>query len=291
MPNVATLPVLTGQCSATAIAPTATDNCAGQITATTADPTVYNSQGSFIIHWNFNDGNGNVFTQNQSVLVDDNLAPVPNLATLPTISGECSASVSGVPTATDNCSGQITGTNSNPLTYNSPGTYPILWTYTDVEGNFSTQNQTVTVTGTVQTWFADADGDDFGGSSVVQCLRPANGFVLAELAAGSTGTDDCNDENPAVNPAATEICNSIDDDCDAQIDENVQTTFFADADGDGFGNVLVSQNACTAPVGFVSNSTDCDDADPLEFPGQTWFVDADGDDFGGSSVVQVFAPG
>ena len=28
---------------------------------------------------------------------------------------------------------------------------------------------------------------------------------------------------------------------------------------------------------------DCDDKDPLEFPGQTWYIDADADNYGGSA--------
>ncbi|MBK9639427.1 MAG: SprB repeat-containing protein [Bacteroidetes bacterium] len=37
-------------------------------------------------------------------------------------------------------------------------------------------------------------------------------------------------------------------------------TYYADADGDSFGNALVSMVSCTgAPVGFVTNDTDCDE--------------------------------
>jgi hypothetical protein len=51
VPNVASLPTVTGECSATVTAPTATDNCGGQVTGTTADSTSYNGQGTFIVHW------------------------------------------------------------------------------------------------------------------------------------------------------------------------------------------------------------------------------------------------
>src|SRR5690606_16146212 len=46
---------------------------------------------------------------------------------------------------TDNCEGTITGTTTDPLTYNAQGTYTITWTYDDGNGNTSTQNQTVIV--------------------------------------------------------------------------------------------------------------------------------------------------
>jgi Putative metal-binding motif/Secretion system C-terminal sorting domain/Mycoplasma protein of unknown function, DUF285 len=49
----------------------------------------------------------------------------------------------------------------------------------------------------------------------------------------------------------------------------VATVFFADADGDGFGNAAAPQNACSQPSGFVSNSTDCNDANANVRPNAT----------------------
>jgi hypothetical protein len=42
-----------------------------------------------------------------------------------------------------------------------------------------------------------------------------------------------------------------------------------DADLDGFGNPSVSSQACTSLAGYIANSGDCDDADPLVNPTQT----------------------
>jgi hypothetical protein len=60
------------------------------------------------------------------------------------------------------------------------------------------------------------------------------------------------------------------------------TAFFADADGDGFGNAAVSINACSAPSGFVSNSTDCNDANPNIKPGAIEICNGIDDDCNGT---------
>ena len=96
------------------------------------------------MNWTFDDGNGNISTQTQTVIVEDTTAPVPDVAELATVTGECSATVSA-PTATDNCSGAIIGSTSDPLTYDEQGTYTVNWTFDDGNGNSSTQIQTVVV--------------------------------------------------------------------------------------------------------------------------------------------------
>lgn len=56
--------------------------------------------------------------------------------------------------------------------------------------------------------------------------------------------------------------------------------FYADADGDGFGDAAVSLLACSAPANYVSNNTDCNDLDALINPLTVWYVDLDMDGFG-----------
>ncbi|TVZ55206.1 putative secreted protein (Por secretion system target) [Lutibacter sp. Hel_I_33_5] len=74
-PIAPTLADVTGECSATVTAPTTTDNCAGTITGTTTDSLTYTTQGTHIITWNFDDGNGNSTTASQNVIISDSTPP------------------------------------------------------------------------------------------------------------------------------------------------------------------------------------------------------------------------
>jgi len=150
VPTIASLPTITKECAVTTLdipVPTANDNCVGIIIATTNDPLTYTEQGTYTINWTYNDGNGNTTTQQQTIVVDDVTAPVPTIASLPTITKECAVMTTdiAVPTANDNCVGIITATTNDPLTYTEQGTYTINWTYNDGNGNTTTQQQTIVV--------------------------------------------------------------------------------------------------------------------------------------------------
>ncbi len=92
----------------------------------------------------FNANNCSVVSNAITATIVDNTAPVPTIANLPVITGECSVTVTP-PTATDDCAGTVTGQTNNPSTYSQQGTYNITWTYSDGNGNSSVQTQTVIV--------------------------------------------------------------------------------------------------------------------------------------------------
>ena len=43
-----------------------------------------------VVTWTYDDGNGNTVTQTQDVVINDVTAPVPDVASLPDVTGECS---------------------------------------------------------------------------------------------------------------------------------------------------------------------------------------------------------
>ncbi len=144
-----------------------------------------------------------------------------------------------------------------------------------------------------QIWYKDTDGDGYaqtGAATITQCARPVGYKAATEL---TSTTGDCNDNNASINPAATEVCDGIDNDCDGSTDEGVLTTYYADVDQDGFGNPSSSTQACSLPGGYVTNNTDCNDNDALEKPGQIWYKDTDGDTYaqtGASTITQCLRP-
>ncbi len=151
------------------------------------------------------------------------------------------------------------------------------------------------------TWYADADGDGYGGDQFTAeaCSAP-DGYV--------DNTDDCDDLQPATYPSAAEVCDEQDNDCDGTVDEGVGFTWYADTDGDGYGDATNTSTECDMPPGYSANGDDCDDAvassNPSAFEvcdgvdndcdgsidgsnainASTWYADSDGDGYGDAST-------
>ncbi|WP_162340459.1 T9SS type B sorting domain-containing protein, partial [Cyclobacterium salsum] len=89
------------------------------------------------------DKNGNAFNSNALVNVEDQSAPLPSLASLPVLRAECALESWEPPTASDNCDGSIVGVPDKnlPIQENTL----ITWTFTDSNGNSSTQTQEVVI--------------------------------------------------------------------------------------------------------------------------------------------------
>ena len=154
------------------------------------------------------------------------------------------------------------------------------------------------------TWYGDADGDGYGNPDlfVVACEAP-EAFVDNAL--------DCDDTEELAWIGGTERCDGADNDCDGSIDVGAvdADTWYADADGDGYGTPLYTTSSCTVPAGYVADATDCDDTEALAWTGASelcdgvdndcdgtvdnddaldatdWYADVDGDGYGDASEV------
>jgi hypothetical protein len=126
------------------------------------------------------------------------------------------------------------------------------------------------------TWYGDADGDGYGGTQfqAEACDVPA-GYVA--------NSDDCDDVNAASYPGASEICDGWDNDCDNTVDEGVLTTWYADADGDGYGDPSTSADACHMPPGYSPNGDDCNDANAGSSPAALEVCDGADNDCDGTT--------
>ncbi len=110
-------------------------------------------------------------------------------------------------------------------------------------------------------WYQDNDTDGFGDVLV-------DSITCFELPGYVFDNTDCNDANSDINPGESESCNSFDDNCNDLIDEDlVFTTYYVDADEDYYGNAEFDSLWCSIIIGYVADSTDCDDTNPDINPG------------------------
>lgn len=137
---------------------------------------------------------------------------------------------------------------------------------------------------TFTTYYSDLDFDGYGaGIAQSYCVDPGASYSLNDY--------DCDDTNASAYPGATEVCNGLDDNCDGNVDEGLLQTFYADVDGDGYGNPSSSVMACSVPVGYSSSNGDCDDTNAAYNPATIWYEDADGDGYYGNTQVGCLSPG
>jgi hypothetical protein len=146
------------------------------------------------------------------------------------------------------------------------------------------------------TWYFDEDGDGYGAGDAATEACSITGDLV-------DNDSDCDDTDAGTFPGADEYCDSVDNDCDDEIDEDPvdPSTFYVDVDGDGHGTDDATTTACDLPDGYSDDADDCDDGDAELSPSaaevcddadndcdgdvdedvlETFYLDSDGDGYG-----------
>jgi hypothetical protein len=168
--------------------------------------------------------------------------------------------------------------------------------------------------------YTDVDNDDFGtNATLVSVNLSCADFHEAPV------NGDCNDNNSAIHPGVTEICNGVDDNCNSLTDDNDpgvigRSLWYIDGDNDTYGSLSDPGSlACFQPVNKVADHTDCndgnsavhpnaieicngvdddcnslsDDNDPQVTGQSLWYLDGDNDSYGNNNdpgTVACFQP-
>ncbi|MCB9618259.1 MAG: hypothetical protein H6724_02270 [Sandaracinus sp.] len=129
--------------------------------------------------------------------------------------------------------------------------------------------------------FVDEDSDGRGDGD-----RPA--MACPGSPRFSTVGDDCDDDDPARNPAQVEVCDGVDNDCDDRADEQARAVpWYPDTDGDGFGDASATPTtSCGRPEGHVLNAFDCDDTRSTVSPRAAEQCNGRDDDCDGVAVFE-----
>jgi len=256
----------------------------------------------------------------------------PSFASIPAQICENAAAITLVPAvAGGTFSGPgVSGNSFNPADA-LEGVHTITYTLGGLDACYSS-DQTIEVVAPSFTYFADVDGDTYGNAlSFISSCDPSApvGYVVdatdcndanpsinpgavelcnfidddcdglidegfdVDMDGFTSCGGDCNDNDNTVYPGAMEVCNGVDDDCNLLVDDGLTfITYYADVDGDTYGDASSSVSTCNgAPMGYVSNSTDCDDNNAAVNPAATEICNLIDDDCDGLIDENIIVAG
>jgi hypothetical protein len=259
-PDAASLADVTDACiidSADVAIPTATNSCAAGIPGTPDVTFPITTVGTTVVTWSWDDGVSQI-TQTQNLIVTGNdvTPPTPDAAALPDLSGTCEVQApSPAPSASDNCSPPMFGTPDVTFPITTVGTTVVTWTFTDGNGNSTTQTQNVIVSDTTAPVLDQASiADEEGCSSVTPVAAP-------------TATDNCTGTVagvadvtfPITTPGTTVVTWSFDDGNGNLVTQTQNVTVNTVDNTTSVSGTTISANA----TGVTYQWIDCSTNDPI----------------------------
>ncbi|NHM07349.1 hypothetical protein G4D82_08965, partial [Flavobacterium sp. CYK-4] len=202
--------------------------------------------------------------------------------------------------------GQYTGSRNNQTTfdaYKALVTNPANWTTASGAGTL-TLNTTSFTLATAPTASVLAGTTTICNGETANLTVTVTGgtspftVVYTDGTTNFTVTNYVSGSNIAVTPVATTTYTLVSvtdanalvgtgNSGEAIVNVSMPTTWYADGDGDNFGNLNITQSACVQPLGFVADNTDCDDTNAAIYQFATFYVDADGDTYGSTATASV----
>ena len=151
-PDIDTLPDITGKCFAeVTTTPGGVNKCTNRrINAITREPLIYNQRGTYIINWIYVEGRDTIYRQSQRVIVRDRVRIIPDIDSLPSLSANCSITITKYPTAKNSCTDSVlVAIPLTPVKYDQPGSYLLRWRYIDRRDTLIQVQQLIVRTGRI----------------------------------------------------------------------------------------------------------------------------------------------
>lgn len=132
------------------------------------------------------------------------------------------------------------------------------------------------IPGTLNWYTVSSGGTPIGSGSSFNPVGVAGSGIANTNTPGTTTFYAACSTNPACRTAANFVINA-------------NTSYYRDADNDGYGNSSDIQINCTGimPSGYVLDNTDCNDADASHHVTFSFYVDTDKDGYGAGSLVNA----
>ncbi len=285
-----------------------TDACGIQTLTVAPASFTCSNVGTNTVTLTVTDVNGNSKTCTSIVTVQDVTPPVAACHDINVILNP-TGNYTITPSQINNGSNDICGLSAisvypNQLACNNVGANTVSLTVSDPSGNSTSCTATVVVEPFVvisQVAVTHETCTGFGNGTIEITATTLGGNLLYSINNGNSYSSSNLFTNLPAASYAVKVLAQETSGCTATSTATITSlgspvTWFKDIDGDGFSDGT-SQTSCIQPTGWyqasqlTSTNGDCNDNDPLQFPGQTWYKDQDGDEYSnGVTLTQCAKP-